>query len=390
MIQRIKRLYKAIRSIFGHQVKVPVLTQLSSVECGAACLAMILSYFGRATQVAECRERLAIGRDGVNALLLAQAARKYGLRVRAYSIEPDKMHYMQLPAIAHWNFNHFVVVEKWSKRFVQIVDPSTGRQRISHKKFDETFTGVILTFTPGASFEERKSTRISTWWQYLYSILADIPGIPKFLFQLFAASILIQLFSLFFPLFTRILVDDILPIQFTDGLTIMGMGLVVLAMAYSAFQFLRFKLMIYLQGRLDAQMMISFFDHLLTLPFSFFQQRTSGDLIMRLTSNTMIREVLTNQTLTIVLDSIFVVIYLIAIFLVSPLIGWVTLALGIIQILIIIVPRHRIQRLMSEDLAAQANSQSYLVEALSGVGTLRRWVLKTMSSINGPHFFTSS
>ena len=356
---------------FKRRIQVPVLTQLSGVECGAACLAMILSYFGRDTKVSECRERLAIGRDGVNAYLLAQAARNYGLRVRAYSIEPDKMSHMQLPAIAHWNFNHFIVVEKWGKRHVDIIDPAIGRRRISLQEFDESFTGVILTFEVGAQFEPRKVQRFTTWWHYIRAILGSVPGTPAFLLQLFFASLLIQLSALVFPVFTRILVDDILPVQLTDGLAVMGIGLLVLLLAYSAFQFLRFKLAIYLQSRLDSQMMINFFDHLLTLPFSFFQQRTSGDLIMRLSSNAMMREVLTNQTLTIVLDSIFVVVYLVAIFVAAPLIGWITLCLGIVQLLIILLPRQRLQHLMSEDLAAQASSQSYLVEALTGIGTLK-------------------
>lgn len=83
--------------------RVPIRLQLSSVECGAACLAMILSYYGRNTKVAECYERLGIGRDGVTARSIANVARSYGLRVKAYSIETADFQYVQLPAIVHWN-----------------------------------------------------------------------------------------------------------------------------------------------------------------------------------------------------------------------------------------------------------------------------------------------
>src|SRR5215510_11334603 len=110
--------------------RVPVQPQLTAVECGAACLAMILGFYGRSTPVAECRGRCGVGRDGVTARAIAQAARAYGLRGRAFSLEPAMLARVPLPAIAHWEFNHFVVVERWSPRGVAIVDPALGRRAL--------------------------------------------------------------------------------------------------------------------------------------------------------------------------------------------------------------------------------------------------------------------
>jgi len=90
---------------------VPVLAQLGPLECGAACLAMILSYHGRRTSVAECREYCDAGRDGLTAASIAEAGRRFGLRVRGFSVDVPDFPHIPLPAIAHWNFNHFV----WSK-----------------------------------------------------------------------------------------------------------------------------------------------------------------------------------------------------------------------------------------------------------------------------------
>jgi ABC-type bacteriocin/lantibiotic exporter with double-glycine peptidase domain len=118
--------------------------QLSAVESGAACLAMVLGYYGRQMRVSECREELGIGRDGATALMIAKAARAQGLRVKAYSLDVDDMRYIQGPAIVHWNFNHFVV-ERWSPRHVDIIDPAVGRRRLLPKAFEASFTGVALT-----------------------------------------------------------------------------------------------------------------------------------------------------------------------------------------------------------------------------------------------------
>ena len=132
--------------------RVPVVIQMNNVECGAACLAMVLGYFGRKTPVSECRDRCDIGRDGVTAQTITAAARSFGLRVRAFSIEPADFNNVQLPAIAHWNFNHFVVVERWSPESVDIIDPAVGRRRLTPDEFDAGFTGVVLMMEPGVQY----------------------------------------------------------------------------------------------------------------------------------------------------------------------------------------------------------------------------------------------
>src|SRR5258708_3668405 len=132
--------------------QVPVIQQMSQTECGAACLAMILSYHGRATQVADCRNSCGASRDGATLKTIAATARSEGLRTKAYSLNLADMQYVTLPAIAHWNFNHFVVVESWSDREVVVVDPGAGRRRLTKAEFAEGFTGVVLALEPGSAF----------------------------------------------------------------------------------------------------------------------------------------------------------------------------------------------------------------------------------------------
>jgi ABC-type bacteriocin/lantibiotic exporter with double-glycine peptidase domain len=182
--------------------RVPVVLQMSDVECGAACLAMILSYFGRRTRVSECREACDIGRDGVTAETLAKTARRHGLRVRAFSLEPCDLQRLTLPAVAHWNFDHFVVIERWSPSGVDIIDPAVGRRRLSPGEFDEAFTGVILTFETGAHFQPRAATARLSWRSYLRQMLSA-PGTAGVLGQVFLACVCLQLLGLAVPLMTR-------------------------------------------------------------------------------------------------------------------------------------------------------------------------------------------
>src|SRR5262249_33611173 len=145
-----------------------------------------------------------------------------------------------------------------------------------------------------------------------------------------------------------------------------GIAMVVMVLAQTVTSFLRSTCLIYLRGRLDSRLMLGFVEHLLSLPFQFFQQRTSGDLLMRLTSNSFIREVLTNQTLSVLLDGSFMLLYLYLLLMVAP--EFVLLALGIalLQVGVLIATKRRIHHLAQQDLAASAEEQSCLIESIKG------------------------
>ena len=348
--------------------QVPLILQLSSVECGAACLAMILSYFGRKTQVSECRELLHVGRDGVTAQAISRQGRKFGLRVRAFSVEPADFEQVSLPAIAHWNFEHFVVVERWSDKFADIVDPAYGRRRVTAQTFNDAFTGIVLSFEPSIGFEKRSGVTRRSWGRYFLSILWRT---PMLLVQVFATSLLLQLLGLANPLLTQVLIDDVLPARSFDLLSTLGLGIALLILAQMLIRFLRSVLLLNLQTQMDSQLMLGFFEHLLRLPFSFFQQRSSGDLLMRLSSNERIRDALSGQTFSIVLDAMLVVTYLVVLLTRQPLLAALALCFGSLQALIVLSTARYQRNLTRESLALEAEEHGYLVESLKGVSTLK-------------------
>jgi len=350
--------------------RVPVVRQHAASECAAASLAMILRHHGREVTLEECRERCGFGRDGATALALAQAARSFGLRVRSYKAELEQLPQVDLPAVAFWNFKHFLVIERWSPEHVDVVDPAEGRRRLTAEEFDQGFTGMVLTFEPGTDFERKRSERPFEWRTYLRYLVRG-RGIVASLLQILVASLLLQGIGLGLPVLTKVVIDDILPYRLADLMPILGLGILIWVAAQSVTSYLRSVLLIYVQSRLDAQVMLGFFEHVLSLPFRFFQQRTSGDLLMRLGSNAVLRELLTSQTLSIFLDGVLVLFYLVILLAWEPLFAVLAVGLGLAQIVILVLTHRRIYGLSQADLEAQADSQSYLVEALSGIGTLK-------------------
>lgn len=350
--------------------RVPFRKQMSQVECGAASLAMVLSYYGRNTKVAEAREYCDVGRDGITALTISQAARNYGLRAKGYTLDPEDLRQVRLPAILHWGFNHFIVLERWSPRRAVIVDPAVGRRTVTPDEFDDAFTGVVLTLEPGASFRRRRDTGRRPWRNYLGYALST-PGTYGSLGQIVLVSALLAAMGLVVPLITKILVDEILPMQMGGAVGILALGVGVIALALLVTNYLRGVLVVYLQAKLDSQLMLNFFEHTLSLPFRFFQQRSSGDMMVRLSSNTTIQQMITNQTISIVLDSFLALVYAAILFFMAPVFGLVALGLGAVQVATLIFSTRPMHALMQRDLEAQSEAQGYMVESLTGIETLK-------------------
>lgn len=331
---------------------------------------MILNYHGYKARVAECTAYCGGARDGINAETIANAAQHFGLHVKAYSVSPEDLEHIPLPAIIHWDFNHFVVLERWAPSRMDIVDPAMGRRRVLHDEFDAKFTGVILTFERSSQFRTKASTPFPVWKSYLKKIF-QVPGIVQTLFQILAASLLLQVLGLILPVFTKILVDHVLALHIQNLLFILGVSTSILLLAYMFLHYMRAALLIYLQGCVDSQIMVDFFKHVLALPYVFFVKRQSGDLLMRLGSNITLREMITNQSVSMVLDGFFVVVYLLVIFSLAPTFAALVLLISGLQITIFLGTYRRVHHLIQNDLAARSETQSYLIEVLNGIATLK-------------------
>ena len=349
---------------------VPVIRQMNSFECGAACLAMILGYFGRKTRLEEVRRKCDPGRNGVTARTIVTAAAQFGLKSRAYRLPLADFRGIALPCVVYWNGNHFVVLEYCSPDRVGIVDPDRGRRDIPREEFEESFSGVALEFEPLAEFDTAGTVNPHPMWTFLRQMFRA-SGTSRILGQIVAASLLLQAFSLALPVLTKVIVDRVLPHGRLDGLNIVILGGLVAALMYSSATYVRARLLLRLETRLDSHLMAGFFSHLLSLPFRFFQLRSSGDLVMRLSSNATIREALSSYTTSSLLDGSMVLALLGVLLYLSPPVGLAALALALMEITVLLLTTRRLNALVGNQIAAQSLSQSCLVESLAGILTLK-------------------
>ena len=133
--------------------KVPVIMQMEALECGAACLTMVLAYYEKWIPLEKVRVDCGVSRDGSNAGNVLKAARYYGLAADGYKLEPQMLiDNAVFPCIIHWNFNHFVVLDGFTRNKAVLNDPARGRVEVTMEEFDESFTGICLMFAPGEDF----------------------------------------------------------------------------------------------------------------------------------------------------------------------------------------------------------------------------------------------
>lgn len=261
--------------------RTPTVLQMEATECGAACLGMVLAFHGRWVRLDELRNACGVSRDGSRATSVLRAARRYGLDAKGWRIEPEALADNPLPAIAFWEFNHFVVIEGTDRTGVWVNDPASGPRHISHADFDESFVGVLLTFAPTADF--RRGGSAPRLWS---ATLRQLEGARTGLLFLFIASVLALLPSVAAPAALKIFVDDVLVLGLGGWLRPLLVGLLFAALMQGVLTWLQQQAMARLQLALSASFGLQFFRHLLSLPTTFFAQRYAGDLASRTDAST--------------------------------------------------------------------------------------------------------
>ena len=345
--------------------RIPLVTQLTAGDCGAACLAMVLGYHGRPTPLDALRSALG-GGSGLNARQLAEAARSHQLRCRGVKLEPAKLKHAPRGTILHWEMNHFVVFDSIARAGVRIVDPASGPRLVSHRDFAERFSGVALLLEPGPQFEPSPGPR-GRWTRYKRWLSAA----PGYWPRVIALSVVLQLVALAAPAAVGLTIDKVLPRIDRDLLQLIGVAALIALSVQLLTSFVRSSLLLQLRTYMDARMTLDLNDHLLALPFGYFQRRAAGDLVLRLASSSQIRDVLTSSALSAVLDGSSALVYFGLLLFVAPPLAAIALGVALLQALVVLWSGRRNAELMAEQLVVQARLSSAQVDALAAIEPLK-------------------
>ncbi|MCC5653996.1 NHLP family bacteriocin export ABC transporter peptidase/permease/ATPase subunit [Nostoc sp. XA013] len=288
-----------------HRVRTSTLLQMEAVECGAAALGIILSYYGRIVPLAKLREECGVSRDGSKAFNILKAAKNYGLNAKGLKLSLEKVTTTRLPYIAFWNFNHFLVVEGYSKKRVYLNDPANGKRTVSWEEFDRAYTGVALVMEPGSDFQRggKKNHIVSALSNRLQNSWGTI------LFCLLA-GLLLTLPRLAVPAFSQVFIDEILIQDRQDWLRPLLLGMLITTLLRAFLARLRLTYLRRLMVKLSVSMSGQFLWHILRLPIGFYAQRFAGEISSRMQLNDKVAEILSGRLATTVIDAVMMVFYL--------------------------------------------------------------------------------
>jgi len=286
------------------RAKTPTILQMEAVECGAAALAMVLSYHGRDVPLDQLRAACGVSRDGSKASNVLRAARTYGLVARGYKREPDALRAMPGPMIVHWNFNHFLVLEGFGDGVAYLNDPAAGPRVVSAQEFDQAFTGVVLTFEVGPDFKHARQKR-----GLLDAVAERLAGSRTAAFYCVLAGLALAIPGIVIPSFSRVFVDEILVKGMVDWMRPLALLMIATAIVAAGLTWLQQHHLLRLETKLALSTSSRFFWHTLRLPIGFFTQRYAGEIGSRVAINDRVAQLLSGDLATTVLNMIVIAFY---------------------------------------------------------------------------------
>ena len=359
--------------------KVPVVMQMEALECGAACLTMVLAYYGKWVPLEKVREDCGVSRDGSKAGNINRAARNYGLDAAGYRLEPENLwENATFPCIVHWEFNHFIVVKGRKNGKVYVNDPARGNYFMTEEAFDNGFTGVCLMFEPTDQFVPDGKPK-----SILGFARRRMEGTGSAIVFVALTTLIASIAGIISTGFSRVFLDQLITGRDADLLIPFIVGLSVFALIQVVVAWIQAVYSLRINGKMAVVGNTTFFWHALRLPMRFYSQRMAGDIEQRRETNSLIAGTLVNTFAPLVLDTGMMFFYLIVMLRYSVLltaVGVLSVAVNIFVARVVSGKRINITRVMMRDqgkLAATTVSGIEMIETIKASGAengfFRKW-----------------
>ena len=352
---------------FSAKGHLPVIRQTEAAECGLACLAMISSYHGHRIDLNTLRRRHPVSLKGVTLRAIIQVASQMQFACRPVRFELAHLKQLRLPAIVHWDMNHFVVLKSVTRRGIAVHDPNLGERFFSITEVSKHLTGVALELSPTQGFvpkDERARLPFSTFW-------TDLSGNTHALVQILVLSIILEGFVIASPFYLQLTVDEVIARGDVDLLIVLALGFGLLTAIKVASTAIRSWILLIVQNVLNYQIGARLFHHLVRLPMAYFEKRHIGDILSRFTSIEPIRSALAQGMIAAAIDGVMALATLAMIFVYSTQLALIVL----VAFALYTALRLGLYRLLRERslavIEAKAYENSTFIETLRAIQSLK-------------------
>lgn len=352
---------------FSPRCRLPVVLQSELAECGLACLSMVSAFHGYNTNLNEMRRLSNISLKGSTLRSLTELADRIGLTARALRIEVGDLRSLTVPAILHWDLDHYVVLKKAKRRGIVIHDPARGHRVVDNRAVEKSFSGVALELAPARRFVRKaKPDRVR-----FRDLWARSRGVGLSIAQIVLLSAFLQVLALISPLVNQLVVDEAIAKNDMNFLQAVLLGFGLLLLAQTAIETLRSNVGLFFEQSLNFQLRSNLLRHVLRLTPEFFEKRHIGDIVSRIESLEPVQKLISSAVVTVLLDGVLGIATLIVMYVYSPLLALMVLGITLLSLVVRLASFPYFRRLTEEKIHANANLQSMLLETIRAVRSVK-------------------
>lgn len=345
-----------------HLRKVPYIEQMQQTECGLCCIAMLLRYYKSNETLSLIRNELTVGRDGLRLSDLQTYLNNRNFDTHIYRVTSNQISSLPLPAVAYWDKKHFVIVESINTKQAIIIDPAYGRLRLSIEEFNESYSGIMMTAEPTENFQPY-SKKVNPWSHVLQCLKSK----KKLLIQTFVISLLAYGVQMVAPLLIQVIIDGLMSNQASvnlDMCIMLAMGIFIL---YGMTSFMQQLSLTNFQIEIDKSLTKDTFHKLVSLPYSYFENRSNGDLLFRLSSLDIIRTLLSDHIISGVIQAGYSLAILIYLCNKSLLLAGITTSIFLVNGIFILFMRERIMEANQIQVVENTKLESVQTETIYSI-----------------------
>ena len=368
--------------------RVRLIRQTEVAECGLASLAMIADYHGHQTDLATLRRRYQPSPRGAALKSLMGIADQLGLMPRAVKLPLEKLQDLHVPAILHWDMDHYVVLERVAGSRALIHNPDGISRWVPLEEVSSHFTGIALELRPAEDFtpsKQRDRLRLSQLWK-------KVTGLKRAILQTMVLSVVLEAFVLASPYYMQVAVDNALPALDRDLLTVLALGFGLFTLINAGAALLRSFVMLSAGTSLGYGIASNVARRLFRLPVSWFGKRHVGDVLSRFQSVTPIQQFMSQGALSAIIDGTMAVFTLALMFFYSATLTLIALVAFALYAVVRMISFPAQRGAQEETIIATGKEQSTLIESLRGIVTLRlfnretsrhaQWQTRLTESVN--------
>ena len=371
----------------GMRKKVKCIKQIDPKECGPVCMAMISDYYGFRVSVSKLREYGGTDLQGTNIKGIIKIGEYLGLDVKGVRAEtPTALFKIELPAIAHIitteGMTHFIIIEKIKNNKIYIVDPAKGKKKEKLEDFVKYWTGILLLIKRNQNFKKGDESI-----KFLPMIFRLLRPNKWLILGIFIASLFLNLCGFVSTFYFKFLVDEIVPNGLIKSLHIISIGILLIYIIQNILSFARSQLTLYLGMRTDKALMVGYYNHVLSLPINFFETRKTGEIISRFMDANKIRDAVASAVVIALMDVVMLIAGSIILYLVNVTLFLITLLAVPIYILLAYSFQKKYNKYNEEQMEENAKLNSYVVESVRGISTIRSYTGEREVFIKVEHYF---